>query len=168
MHHLLHPIYNHLEGMEEDTEFRHHVAHKTLITKWACRLRQEDCVKKALHYFNLWCICEDPDEFNPVPRNLRSVVYCTAMQHGDEEDWEFMWERYHKATAASERNQILHSLSCIHNATLIERYLELTFCVPSPIRKQDATQIFISILHNNVGFRIAKEFLINNFEQLKR
>lgn len=165
MHHLLDPIYNKLEGMKEDTEMRHNVAHKTLINKWACRLRQEDCVKTALNYFHHWFISADPDTSNPVPRNLRSVVYCTAMQHGDADEWQFLWQRYRNATTASVKQLILLSLSCISDVTLLQKYLKSTFCPTSVISKQDAAQIFNAIVHNNP--KIAKEFLMNSFDQLK-
>lgn len=165
MHHLLEPIYCRLEGMDEDTDVRHHATHKTLINKWACRMRQEDCVKKALDYFHHWLISSDPDNENPVPKNLRSVVYCTAMQHGDEEDWEFLWQRYRNTTTASTKQLILLSLGCISDVTLLEKYLKLIFCSDFAITKQDAAQIFTSIVHNDP--KIAKEFFMNNFDVLQ-
>ncbi|KAL7730084.1 hypothetical protein ACLKA6_009364 [Drosophila palustris] len=168
MHHLLDPIYNHLEGMLEDLDDRHHVAHKTLITRWACRLCQPDCVKRALKYYHRWFILNDPDESNPVPRNLRSVIYCTAVRHGDADDWNFLWQRYRNSTVASEKRLILLSLSCTHDVGQIERYLRLIFNDKSIIRKQDASQIFAAIVRNDVGTHIAKDFLMHKFELLQK
>ncbi|KAH8420771.1 hypothetical protein KR222_004323, partial [Zaprionus bogoriensis] len=168
MQHLLEPIYNSLEGMTEDADNRHHVAHKILINKWACRLGQQDCVKNALKYYQRWFISNDPDESNPVPQNLRSVVYCTAIQHGDKEDWQFIWRRYRNTTVASEQRLMLLSLGCSQDAAIIQRYLRLTFSAESLIRKQDASQIFVSIVRNDAGCHIAKDFLIHQFELLQK
>lgn len=165
MNHLLEPIYYKLGGMDEDTEVHHHATHKILINKWACRMRQEDCVKKALDYFNHWHISSDPDNENPVPRNLRSVVYCTAMQHGDKEDWEFLWQRYRNATTASTKQLILLSLACISDVKLLEKYLKLIFCSDFAVGKQEAAQIFTAIVNNDP--KIAKEFFITNFDMFQ-
>nr|XP_002056536.3 aminopeptidase N [Drosophila virilis] len=167
MHHLLGPIYCRLEGMQEDCDNRHHAAHKTLINKWACRLSLEDCVEHALRYYHRWFISRAPDETNPVPANLRSVVYCTAMRHGDAEDWNFLWQRYRSTTVASEQRLILLALGCTHKVCLLQRYLSIIYHEKSFIRKQDASQIFGAILRNDVGFHIARDFYFHNFQMLR-
>ncbi|XP_032596092.1 aminopeptidase N isoform X2 [Drosophila grimshawi] len=163
---LLEPIYGQLGGMHKDTEGHHHVAHKALITKWACRLKQEDCVEHALRYYHRWLICDEPDETNPVPQNLRSVVYCTAIRHGDDEDWNFLWQRYRNTGVASEQRQILLALGCSHKVSLLERYLNIIYHEKSFIRKQDASQIFGAIVRNHVGFHITKDFFLHKFKLL--
>ncbi|XP_062121751.1 aminopeptidase N-like isoform X2 [Drosophila sulfurigaster albostrigata] len=168
MHHLLNPIYNYLGGIHEDTDNRHHVAHKTLINRWACRLNQADCVKGALKFYHRWFILNNPDESNPVPQNLRTVIYCTAVQHGDADDWNFFWRRYTNSSVASEKRLILLSLSCSRKVDQIEHYLKVIFREKSLIRKQDASQIFEAIVRNDIGFHIAKDFVMHKFEKLKQ
>ncbi|KAH8359030.1 hypothetical protein KR093_004039, partial [Drosophila rubida] len=168
MHHLLDPIYNYLEGIDEDSDNRHHVAHKALINRWACRLNQVDCVQGALKYYHRWFIRKNPDETNPVPQNLRAVIYCTAVRHGDADDWNFLWRRYTNSTVASERRSILLSLGCSSKVDQIEHYLRIIFREKTLIRKQDASQIFGAIVRNDIGFHIAKDFFMHEFELLQR
>ncbi|XP_060648942.1 aminopeptidase N-like isoform X1 [Drosophila nasuta] len=168
MNHLLDPIYNYLGGIHEDADNRHHVAHKTLINRWACRLNQADCVKGALKYYHRWFILNNPDESNPVPQNLRTVIYCTAVQHGDADDWNFFWRRYTNSSVASEKRLILLSLSCSRKVDQIEHYLKVIFREKSLIRKQDVSQIFEAIVRNDIGFHIAKDFVMHKFEKLKQ
>ncbi|KAH8311196.1 hypothetical protein KR044_004792 [Drosophila immigrans] len=168
MHHLLEPIYAYLDGIHEDSDNRHHVAHKTLISRWACRFNHADCVKGALKYYHRWFILNNPDETNPVPQNLRSVIYCTAIGHGDADDWNFLWRRYTNSTVASEKRLLLLSLSCSRKVYQIEHFLRVIFREKSLIRKQDVSQIFTAIVRNDIGFHLAKDFFMHKFKLLQQ
>ncbi|EDW16058.2 aminopeptidase N [Drosophila mojavensis] len=168
MHHLLSPIYCQLGGMRNDRNKVHHVSHKALITKWACRLSLKDCVERALNYYHRWFICSEPDSTNPVPINLRSLVYCTAMRHGDGEDWTFLWHRYRNSSLASEQRVILLALTCSHKKGLLERYLRIIYHEQSFIRKQDASLIFGAMVHTEVGFHVARDFFFKKFQLLRK
>lgn len=53
--------------------------------------------------------------------NLRSVVYCSAMASGDEDEWEFGWSQFKKATLASEASKLMSALACTRKTQLLER-----------------------------------------------
>jgi hypothetical protein len=53
-----------------------------------------------------------PEE-NILPADQRATIYCTAIGHGTEEEWDFLWQRYLKDTdLQSERTLILKALTC--------------------------------------------------------
>lgn len=53
--------------------------------------------------------------------NLRSVVYCSAMASGDEDEWEFGWSQFKNATVASEASKLMSALACTRKTQLLER-----------------------------------------------
>lgn len=55
-----------------------------------------------------------------VPPNLRPTVYCTALRHGDGDDFDFLWEKYLEANVAAEQILILNSLGCTKDKNKLE------------------------------------------------
>lgn len=58
---------------------------------------------------------------NRVPKNQRSVVYCTAMRHGTADDWDFLYKQYRKANVAAEQTTILSALGCSQDIVVLEK-----------------------------------------------
>nr|XP_044251596.1 membrane alanyl aminopeptidase-like [Drosophila takahashii] len=86
-----------------------------------------DCVPQSLAYFRSWRSAANPDEKNPVPKDVRSIVYCAAIKYGSDEDWEFLWTRYQKSNVATETLSIIDALSCSREVWLLQRLLEMIF-----------------------------------------
>lgn len=101
-----------------------------------------------------------------IPLDLRSVVYCTAIRHGNEREWNFLWKRYGKSNVGTERTMILSSLGCSREVWLLLRYLDWTLDESSGVRKQDSSIVFSSIARADVGFHLAKSFLEERVEQI--
>jgi aminopeptidase N len=57
--------------------------------------------------------------FNRIPANLRSVVFCTALEQGDEKEWNFLWDRYKESIITTEQVTILSALGCTKNVSLL-------------------------------------------------
>ncbi len=53
--------------------------------------------------------------------DLKRTVYCNAIREGGEEEWDFGWERYKKSNVASEKDNLLLSLSCSKEPWLLNR-----------------------------------------------
>lgn len=53
--------------------------------------------------------------FCSIDPNLMSSVYCTAMEHGTEDDWDFLWEKYKKSVLPSIKYEIIKILGCTKN-----------------------------------------------------
>ncbi|KAH8232214.1 hypothetical protein KR032_002212 [Drosophila birchii] len=166
---LITPIYEDLNGINDtfsSIQENDQILLKTLVGKWACGFNASDCVPRAVDYFRKWQSDPNPDENNPVPIDIRSIVYCTAIKHGSDDDWEFLWSRYLKAYVAGEKLTILGALSCSQQVGLLQRLLDMTFDPKGDIRKQDATGVFTSVAANEVGFLLAKEYFMDNVESV--
>ena len=108
---ILTPIYTKLSGIspiDESLQPSHtERLHRVLIASWSCRFDVGDCVPRSQAYFKEWRYSINPDEENNVPTDFRAVVYCTAIRHGNDEDWDFLWERYRKSNVAAEKKTII-------------------------------------------------------------
>jgi len=57
--------------------------------------------------------------FNRIPEYLRSLVFCTALEHGEEKEWNFLLDRYKESIITTEQEAILSALSCTKNISLL-------------------------------------------------
>ncbi len=53
--------------------------------------------------------------------NLKSTVYCNALEYGDEAEWDFLWQRYLKSNVGTEKDSMLGSLGCTKQIWLLNR-----------------------------------------------
>lgn len=97
---------------------------------------------------------------------MRNVVYCTAIRHGGEKQWNFLWEQYKKSNVASEKSTMLDALGCTRELWLLNRLLEWSITPNSGIRKQDSASVFSAVATNNVGYYIAKHFLFTRIKDI--
>lgn len=169
------------------------VKHKVLVSSWACRFDVDDCQEKAKSLFQSWMLVEDPEKNNPyvkrshdekpirfkqmiiiyfiwfafsVPLDLRSVVYCTAIRHGSDREWQFLWERYSKSNVGTERSLILSALGCSREIWLLQRYLDWTLDESTGVRKQDRGTVFGGVARNDIGLLLAKSFFFEKVEDI--
>lgn len=54
--------------------------------------------------------------------DMKSTVYCNAISNGNEEEWDFAWERYKGSNVATEKRSLLGGLSCTSKIWLLNRY----------------------------------------------
>ena len=60
--------------------------------------------------------------FCRIEVDMKSTVYCEAVENGNEEEWNFGWERYQKSNVATEKRDLLGALSCTKEIWLMNRY----------------------------------------------
>ncbi|XP_043064909.1 aminopeptidase N-like [Drosophila ficusphila] len=169
---LITPIYEHLNGINytDTTSIQNHdkLRLKIMVAPIACLYRVSDCVAQSLVYFSNWRSEANPDEENPVPLGARATIYCYAIRHGSDEDWDFLWTRYQRSNVASEKFTFLNSLSCTWEVWLLQRYLERIFDGNGEIRKQDSVFAFKAIAAREVGFLLAKKYFMDNVELISK
>lgn len=129
---------------------------------WACQVDRH-CIQKAQTLFNEWRQ-SGKNQINPA---LRYTIYCTAIENGDKDDWNFLWRVYEKEPNASERDRIMRALGCTKEIWLLSRYLEWTFSKSKPIRRQDGAFVFRVIAKNNYGRDIAFNFMRERWSTIK-
>lgn len=100
---ILHPIYERLGGLNMNSTSKRldYVKHKVKVCAYSCKFDVADCVDRAVNYFKQWMDEENPDETNPIPVDLRHVIYCNAIRQGRDKEWNFLWKRYKKSNVAS-------------------------------------------------------------------
>ena len=62
--------------------------------------------------------------------DMKSTIYCQAVRNGDEDEWDFAWERYMKSNVATEKRSLLGGMSCSKEIWLFDfhYYLGVTLC----------------------------------------
>ncbi|XP_058833105.1 aminopeptidase N [Topomyia yanbarensis] len=166
---IIEPIYERLQIFSEDrvvSERLDSTKQLVQIAAWACKFDVGDCVQRSVALFASWMAVEDPDSSNPVPRDLRSVVYCNAIRNGKETEWNFLWKRYLNSNVGSEKVMIIGSLSCTREIWLVERFLQWSLNSTSGVRKQDTTILFSGVAKSDVGYHLAKSFFVDNVQQI--
>nr|AVD96938.1 putative APN-2 [Nilaparvata lugens] len=139
---------------------------KSLIVGWACRMETEDCISQALTLFKKWKAEADPDANNPIPNDVRGLVYCLGVKHGGESEWNYLWTRYQKSNVGNEQTLILSALGCTRDVWLLNRYLDMSIDPMSAIRRQDSSSVFSAVARNDVGYYLAKSFLYSNVKKI--
>ncbi|XP_052844693.1 aminopeptidase Ey-like [Drosophila gunungcola] len=166
---LIAPIYEDMNGINDtytSIQKQDDILLKTTVATWACSYHVSDCVAQALAYFRNWRSEANPDEKNPVPIDVRSPVYCAAIKHGSDGDWEFLYERYLKSNVASEKLTIMDALACSREVWLLQRSLEMVFDPRADVRKHDSAWAFQSVAYNEVGFLLAKKYFMDNVDTI--
>jgi aminopeptidase N len=97
--------------------------------------------------------------------NLRPVIYCTAIRHGNENHWKFLWQRYVNSNVGAEKSMIISALSCSREQWVLSRYLEWSLN-STIVRKQDASFVFSGIAREEIGFFLAKSFLFDRIDDI--
>nr|XP_025963802.1 aminopeptidase N [Dromaius novaehollandiae] len=128
----------------------------------ACSYGISECQQLATAYLDAW---QRNVSNNPIPPNLRTSIYCSAVATGNETTWDFIWERFRAASVVSEADKLRSALTCSTTPWILNRYLYYTID-STKIRRQDATSTFVSIARNVVGQPLAWDFLRSNWETL--
>ncbi|PSN50097.1 hypothetical protein C0J52_04712 [Blattella germanica] len=135
--------------------------HKEIVT-WACLTGVRSCVQKATDLFKRW----SEGQRNVIPRSLRGVVYCTAVEHGGKVEWQKLWEHYKNSSVPSERNSALLALGCTQDIQQLKRYVEWAGQKNSGVKPGDSTTVFKAVASTDAGFGVAKEFLFENVDNI--
>ncbi|KAG4068421.1 hypothetical protein HA402_007941 [Bradysia odoriphaga] len=133
----------------------------------ACHVGYQDCVDSSRRNYHIWMMEANPDINNPISPNIRSVVYCTAIKHGDQVEWEFAWERFQKTSVSSEKELLLTALGCTRETWLLNRYLKMSLDDRFGIRKHDVFRVFVAVSGNVIGQPIAFNFIRSHWKQMK-
>uniref|UniRef100_A0A8D8EWM7 Aminopeptidase n=2 Tax=Culex pipiens TaxID=7175 RepID=A0A8D8EWM7_CULPI len=166
---IIEPIYDRLDIFN----IEHYVSarldsskQRSMIASWACVFDVSDCTERSVGLFANWMAVKDPDTTNPIPQDIRGVVYCTAIRNGKEAEWNFLWARYQQSNVGSEKVLLIQSLTCSRETWLLQRFLHWSLNSTSGVRKQDTTILFANVAKNDIGFHLAKSFFLENTEQI--
>ncbi|XP_076637043.1 uncharacterized protein LOC143349583 [Colletes latitarsis] len=165
--HLTSEIYNNIGFVDSISENHLDQLARELILTWVCKFNDTKCVDTSKNLFANWRQAER----NTVSPNARPAVYCTALKHGSNEDWRFLWAQYLKTDFASEKKIILDALGCTLNKELLYEYIEnaLNVNYTSNIRKQDVGAALASVYNaGQFGLDVMLDYLLENYEQVHK
>ncbi|ELT91342.1 hypothetical protein CAPTEDRAFT_224136 [Capitella teleta] len=133
---------------------------RTLILNTACENGHSDCQAMAQTLFRDWRA--DPSALHSIIRpDVRESVYCSAIEAGSAEDWEFLFEQYQESFSyfGAEPQRRADGLICTTQAWLINRMLGLAANGDESIRSSDRTRFLTGISLSSYGHSLAWHYL---------
>ncbi|XP_078666409.1 aminopeptidase Ey-like [Branchiostoma floridae x Branchiostoma belcheri] len=149
------PVYNRL-GWEDIGGHLERYNRMTILSM-ACNFGYNGCLQNASQKFSEWRAGRS------VSPNLKGVVYCYGIANGNEDDWNFAWQKYLSTdTVASEKALLLSALACTADQYVLSRYLDWTID-STKVRKADALNTIVAISGNKLGKTMVWNFLNQNW-----
>ncbi|XP_054706486.1 uncharacterized protein LOC129216302 [Uloborus diversus] len=126
---------------------------RTNIIGLSCHSGNQECLSDVSELFQNWTKGQE------IPSTLRSLVYHYGMAEiGQEEHWNYMWNRFLKEESASERLKLLQGLAHVRVPQLIHRYLEYAMD-DTKVRRQDFFSVLNFIAGNPIGRPLVWNFI---------
>ncbi|KAM4672668.1 glutamyl aminopeptidase [Amazona ochrocephala] len=133
---------------------------RTSVLDFACSMGDTESLNNASRLFQQWL------QGQTIPANLRLLVYQYGMQNsGDEESWNYMFEKYQETSLAQEKEKLLYGLASVKNITLLDRYLKYIYNT-SLIKSQDVFTVLRYISYNTYGKTMTWDWIRLNWEYL--
>uniref|UniRef100_A0A0L8GD67 ERAP1-like C-terminal domain-containing protein n=2 Tax=Octopus bimaculoides TaxID=37653 RepID=A0A0L8GD67_OCTBM len=139
----------------------HNQSLRLLIVAMACDNELKECKDAALSYFQQWV---DTGNIG-LELELNSIIYCIGVRYGDEDEWNFVYNKYKTSTVVIEKSSILNALSCTRHPWLLNKYLKISMN-PEKIRYQDVSTVLSGISSNPIGEKIVWDFIRSNWDEL--
>ncbi|XP_075971878.1 membrane alanyl aminopeptidase-like [Anticarsia gemmatalis] len=131
------------------------------ILQFACTLGHVRCIQDSWDRFVDW-----RDNSNPVNSRVRRNVYMTAMREGDQNDFQFLLNRYRESNFANDQLEMLRGMGASTNPELLTRYLSLT--LTKEVRSHDKLNSFnYALLGNKENAITVLQFVKNNIDQIR-
>ena len=165
---LVVPIYNKVGFDARGTDAHLDKLLRQQVVAWACGLELPECVENAQANYRRWMAQVNPDQdgSNPVNVDLKSTVYCNAIRHGGEEEWDFAWQRYNNTNVGSEKSNLLSAVTCTKEPWLLNRLLNMTIYKESGIRTQDSRIVIGRVASNLIGRDLAFDFARDKWDRI--
>ncbi|XP_070560579.1 aminopeptidase N-like [Ptychodera flava] len=119
---LIEPLYEDLGWAfsNDDTHIQYYLRLDSI--KLSCQLNKRDCVQKARDIYSRWM---DDQETNSIRDDIRATVMCTAIKHGDYEEWKFAYEVFANTSdyTYALQSDIAYALACTPRLWILHMYL---------------------------------------------
>nr|CAD7445351.1 unnamed protein product [Timema bartmani] len=140
---LLDKAYNQLGFQEKESDDHVTKLNRHLILTWACKLGSESCTKTATELFHT--LLSKNEKVSP---DLQTAVYCTGLNQGGPEEYEYLWEKFLNSDVSTEQVLILGVLGCTANEDSAHAFLNQSIGQSSSIRQQDISTVLPSVVNN--------------------
>lgn len=102
----------------ETTDRRIDIYNRVNILTWMCKYGHDGCIKYATSAFDDYM-----NSYKKVAKNHRSLVYCNAIRHGGDNEFNFLFDKFLEEDMAAEQLNILIGLGC----SKVERNIKVTY-----------------------------------------
>jgi aminopeptidase N len=92
-----------------------------------------------------------------MPFEIKSIIYCTAIKHGSESDWNLLFERFLSVANISEQYTIFGALGCTDNTKLLDSLLAKSITIE---------KFNINYIYKVIGGSITVDFLHENWNSI--
>ncbi|XP_004640661.1 aminopeptidase Q isoform X2 [Octodon degus] len=128
----------------------------------ACGFDLEDCFQLSRELFRKWM--NHPE--NEIPYPIKNVVLCYGIALGSDKEWDFLLNIYTDTAEEEEKIKLAYALSCSRDPWILSRYMDYAI-TGSPFTFNE-TNVIEAVAASEVGRYIAKEFLVNNWQAVKK
>ncbi|XP_077983679.1 aminopeptidase N-like [Glandiceps talaboti] len=183
---LVRPIYKkygwNFTAADSDLENNDNYHHKIEAIKLSCDFNDEDCVQEAKDAYSDWMA---DMENNGIPQDIRAAAMCTAIRHGGQDEWRFAYKELQNTMDHALQDDITSALACTQDVWLLQRYLsdyyqlylnqfiaEGDSAIPTTVTTVEESFDLFKIIkkvrdQSAIGYLVADEFLMHNFDDLR-
>lgn len=161
---LVLPIYNTIgwTQIDQSTEWLRTLLQPSIVSA-ACHYGHSECIEAARSAYRRWNL--NPS-LNPIPADLRSIVYCTVVREGSQSEFNFLWARLQTEPIASETLNLLAGLACTEDPSLIVWFLDQHLTNESVIRDQDSPSSIADVARSSRANHIAWNWIRDHWSTL--
>ncbi|KAF2899347.1 hypothetical protein ILUMI_06828, partial [Ignelater luminosus] len=129
------------------------------VLNWLCKLGDVQCGETALEKLRSWM----KNESKVIAPNLQEPLLCGAIRAGNEEEWNFLFEKLKVEDNSIMRSRMLNALSCSEKDHIINKFLD-EIVNGTTMKNNERLSATISILESgNVGLRIGTDYVQEHF-----
>ncbi|XP_059158616.1 aminopeptidase N-like [Physella acuta] len=149
-------------GLDNTGSSHLEIGARQLVAKGACSYGVKECLDAAISLYRQWMA--DPRN-NPIDPDLKPVVYCSAIEAGGLEEWNFGLKIYTDPAMFSETNYLLDALSCSKDVWLVNNFISYVIQDNSPVRKQDTIPLLTTSTSKTLPRILFWNFFKANFDK---
>jgi aminopeptidase N len=128
-------------------------------------------LSQAAHYGNKKRIKEAKEIFtdrerNPIPSDIRGVVYSIVASNGNQEDWKMFENLYKRESLQEEKDRYGRAMTAFKNEKLLSK--TLAYALSKDIRMQDAPHMIVGVWQNSHGRDLTWKFIKNNWKIISK
>lgn len=125
--------------------------------QWACQSGNFMCQNDTYILTHVYA-----DHDRHVPKGLEDAVYCNGLKgENRQEEWLEMWQKMKESTDGEQRSQIIRSLGCLEDQSLLKAYLQSSIGTNSDnnYSNSERYQVFQSVLSSSVSVAATIDFI---------
>ncbi|XP_046648039.1 aminopeptidase N-like [Daphnia pulicaria] len=134
---------------------------QTIAWRLACHFQHCGCIQRATKLYSNWM--DHPDQ-HIIPTHLKSIVSCTAVEHGGKKEWEFAYSKFNTSNSATEKDDMLEAMSCTNQAWILKRMID--WVIQGPLTKMDSIHMLIYLVRNPLGRYLAFDFFKIHWDKI--